>query len=86
MNKLQEKQFKASKFFLIKNFKKLKYIYLINKDDQCYIEQFNKYIAQCKTKKEAQGYINCQYEYILENIQSIKEAYYYKENEEQEDI
>lgn len=82
MNKLQEKKFKAGYGFLIKNIKKLKFIYLIKKDEVDYINFFNESVANCKTKQEAQDFINEQYEIILEEVNAAKQHF---EKDEDED-
>ena len=68
MNKLQQEKFKASKFFLIKKFKKLKIIYLAMKNNEEYIKGFNDDIAKCKTKEEAQNYIDKEFEAITKDV------------------
>lgn len=80
MNKLQEKKFKAGYGFLVKNIKKLKFIYLIKKDEVDYINFFNESVANCKTKQEAQDFINEQYEIILEEVNAAKQ--HFKKDEE----
>lgn len=83
MNKLQEKKFKAGYGFLVKNIKKLKFIYLIKKDEVDFINFFNESVANCKTKQEAQDFINEQYEIILEEVNAAKQHFEKDEEDEQ---
>lgn len=71
--------------FLTKNIKKLKFIYLIKKEETQYITWFNDEMQKMKTKQEAQAFIDEQYNAIVEDIENIKEAYE-EENEEEQEI
>lgn len=75
MNKLQEKKFKAGYGFLVKNIKKLKFIYLIKKEEKEYINFFNESVSNCKSKQEAQEFINEQYEIVLEEVNEAKKHF-----------
>lgn len=72
--------------FLTKNIKKLKYIYLIKKEETQYITWFNDEMQKMKSKQEAQAFIDEQYKIVEEEIDSIKEGYEEEENEEEGEI
>lgn len=72
--------------FLTKNIKKLKFIYLIKKEETQYITWFNDEMQKMKSKEAAQAFIDEQYQIVNEEIESIKEAYEEEENEEEQEL
>lgn len=81
-NKIEnDPKFKASAFFLMKNLKRLQKIYELKKDDQTYIDNFNNSIQKCKTKQEAQEFIDIHYQEAVGDIKSLETIISEAENE-----
>lgn len=81
---MKNNRYNPGLIFLTKNIKKLKFIYLIKKEETQYITWFNDEMQKMKSKQEAQAFIDEQYKIVEEEIESIKEYYESEEENEEE--